>query len=190
MQKIKVIDIQSKPTTKGGTFYTITDEHDTKYGGFISELSEVRKGDVINADIQVKGKYVNILSFEFIEHTVVLETSKLSIYEAAKLTVRLMSSGVISKEEPLGCKVIELCSEAVGAINDLREKAKENIERMVQNMKEPANIQNLLIWCQSHGKKYDKTWLLSNQSLTEEELKNPVNIKKAYQEICNNMGWR
>lgn len=192
MQKIKVTDIQSKPTKSGGTFYTLTDEHNTRYGGFISELSEVRKGDVINVDIQVKGKYVNIVSFEFIERGKTTEklpeTGKLSIYEAAELTVKMMTCGVIDKKEPLGQKVIELCSEAIGAINDLKVKAKENLDRMVQNLKEPVNIQNLLTWCQSHGKEYNRSWLL--EKYPDVDFTTPEGVKKVFDELCEKMGWR
>jgi len=67
MQKIKVTRIETKQVGKGGTMVAIFDEKDTRFSGFHASLQEVIAGDLINAEIQVDGKYNNILSFEFIE---------------------------------------------------------------------------------------------------------------------------
>jgi len=66
-QKIRVSRVESKPVAKGRTMVAVFDEKDTRFSGFHASLQEIIAGDLINAEIQVDGKYNNILSFEFIE---------------------------------------------------------------------------------------------------------------------------
>jgi hypothetical protein len=62
MQKIKVVRAESKPTPKGGTVVAIYDDKNTRFSGFLKELQDVQEGDIIEADIQVDGKYNNIVA--------------------------------------------------------------------------------------------------------------------------------
>lgn len=67
--KIKIVRIERKPTAKGSTMTAIFDDKDTRFSGFAPELMSLKEGDLINAEIEVKGKYNNILSAEVVEHS-------------------------------------------------------------------------------------------------------------------------
>ncbi len=60
MQTIKIDKITSKPTKTGGTFTIITDDKGAKFSGFDVSLSNLKKGDIIEAEIIIDGNYHNI----------------------------------------------------------------------------------------------------------------------------------
>ena len=51
----------------------------------------------------------------------------------------------------------------------------------------PTNIQELLTWASSHGREFNRSWVLKNFSVTEEELKTTKGIEQAYHEILVQM---
>lgn len=69
MQNITIADINIKTGTgeKGDWVNTqITDEAGARYSSFDTKLSKLNKGAVIEAEIEVKGKYLNIKSWNLI----------------------------------------------------------------------------------------------------------------------------
>lgn len=73
MQKIKVAKVSQKPVANGGTMVLVEDDKGARFSGFDKSLQEIKEGDIINAEIQVDGKYNNIKSFELVEHGTLIE---------------------------------------------------------------------------------------------------------------------
>ncbi len=74
MQRINVKRVETKPGKPGvpGILVIIHDDKDAKFSAFsnkVPDLDKVVAGDVISADIQIDGKFANIISFEVIEHS-------------------------------------------------------------------------------------------------------------------------
>jgi hypothetical protein len=68
-QKIKVTKAEHKPVgNKGGSLHAFWDEKNTRFSGFLSELSDVQVGDTIDVEIQADGKYLNITALKGVEH--------------------------------------------------------------------------------------------------------------------------
>ncbi len=67
MQKITIAEVNPKSTKTGGTFYMITDSKGAKFSGFGSELGTYKAGDIIEADIEVDGKYTNIKASHLVQ---------------------------------------------------------------------------------------------------------------------------
>ena len=74
MQKIKVAKVSQKPVANGGTMVLVEDDKGARFSGFDKSLQEIKEGDIINAEIQVDGKYNNIKSFELVEHGTLTKT--------------------------------------------------------------------------------------------------------------------
>jgi hypothetical protein len=73
MQKITVKKVETKPGKAGvpGCLVIIHDEKDAKFSAFtnkVPDLDKVVSGDIIEADIQIDGKFANIISFKVLEH--------------------------------------------------------------------------------------------------------------------------
>lgn len=66
MQRLKVKEV--KPMSKDGTL--LTGEDGTKCSGFLPELKEVKVGDTVELELEVKGRFTNIKSVKVIEHAV------------------------------------------------------------------------------------------------------------------------
>ena len=116
MQRIKVNRVESKPTQKGGTMVAIYDDKNTRFSGSLKELQEVRQGDVIEADIEVGGRYNNITVVKSIQH---IESTLVSVQPCSENptprhpyattdaqvafqgTIELIASKVINSEHPL-----------------------------------------------------------------------------------------
>jgi hypothetical protein len=70
MQKINVKKVECKPG-KTGVLVIVHDDKDAKFSAFtnkVPDLDKVIAGDVIEAEIQIDGKYANIISFKLLEH--------------------------------------------------------------------------------------------------------------------------
>ncbi len=65
MQKVTIKEIS--PSTAENKPTIITDETGAKMSGFLTELKDLNPGDVIEAELQVKGKYTNIIEVKLLE---------------------------------------------------------------------------------------------------------------------------
>ena len=115
MQRIKVKRVESRAMQKGGAMVALYDEKNTRFSGFLKELKDIRDGDTVEADIQVVGRYNNIVSVTAIQHdsdSKLIPTSDVdegsttatSIAEAQtafKGAVDLMATRIINSEHPL-----------------------------------------------------------------------------------------
>jgi len=68
MQKIAIESVETKTGKTGKTFYKITDIKGGEFTSFDTALAILKKGDVIDAEIEVSGKYTNIKSFTVLQH--------------------------------------------------------------------------------------------------------------------------
>jgi hypothetical protein len=68
MQTIKVTKVENSPTQNGGMLYKIEDDKQGHFSGFCKELHEVVIGDILEAEIEVKGRFNNITKVLKIEH--------------------------------------------------------------------------------------------------------------------------
>ncbi|KKK63713.1 hypothetical protein LCGC14_2991490, partial [marine sediment metagenome] len=65
MQKVTIKEIL--PSTAENKPTIITDETGAKMSGFLTELKDLNPGDVIEVELQVKGKYTNIIEVKLLE---------------------------------------------------------------------------------------------------------------------------
>ena len=65
MQKVIIKEISPSTAENKPTY--ITDETGAKMSGFLTELKDLNPGDVIEAELQVKGKYTNIIEVKLLE---------------------------------------------------------------------------------------------------------------------------
>lgn len=68
MQKIIVAKKEMKPSARGGMMVALFDEKGTRFSGFLPELKDVQEGDTVELDIQVDGKYLNIMGAKVLSH--------------------------------------------------------------------------------------------------------------------------
>jgi hypothetical protein len=97
MQKIKVVKIERKPVAKGGTMTALFDDKGTRFSGFISELKEVAEGDLVEAEIEVDGKYNNIKAVKILEHsTTTAQSSDITpTQERASIEAQVAFKGIV-----------------------------------------------------------------------------------------------
>lgn len=67
MQKILVSSVESKPTKTGGTYTKITDDKGAAFSGFDETLAGLKQGDLIEAEVKIEGKYLNITTWKLLE---------------------------------------------------------------------------------------------------------------------------
>ena len=70
MQRITVKSVESKPTKTGNTYTKLTDDKGGVFSGFDVGLSTLAPGAVIDAEIQIDGKYANIKNYTVVSNTV------------------------------------------------------------------------------------------------------------------------
>jgi hypothetical protein len=66
MQRITVAKVERKPTKNGGTYTKITDEKGGTFSGFDEALARLQQGAVLDAEIQIEGKYANIKNYSVV----------------------------------------------------------------------------------------------------------------------------
>ncbi len=126
MQKIVVKEVS--PSTAENKPTIITDETGAKMSGFLAELKDLNPGDVIEAELQVKGKYTNIIEVKLLEKSTSppastgqksdmskedwakkdrIESRSFETQTAFKGIVELLVAKVIKVEDEAGKKAID-----------------------------------------------------------------------------------
>lgn len=65
MQKVRIAKVEPAVGDNKPTW--LTDDKAARMSGFQAGLKDLAPGDLINAELEVKGKYINIISFELLE---------------------------------------------------------------------------------------------------------------------------
>jgi len=68
MQRITIAKVESKPTKTGNTYTKLTGDKGGVFSGFDVGLSILTPGAVIDAEIEVQGKYANIKSYTVVSN--------------------------------------------------------------------------------------------------------------------------
>jgi hypothetical protein len=200
-QQIKVAEVFTKPTAKGGLFVKVTDDKGASFSGFDEGLAKLNKGDVIQAEIVIEGKYTNIKSWTLAEKAEAPKTpapatpapsgSRETSIEAqvvAKIISDLLANGIIDLnhkwakglgnyiEARIPCKESEEATkpELVQAIENLTGAKAE----LLPKLETAGDLANAIT---KFGKDYTPSWIC--QQLGVERLAQIADRKAAYSQL-------
>ena len=119
MQKITIVEAVTKITTKGHTLTTITDDKGAKFSSFEESARLLAKGDIIEADVEVKGEYINLVKWQVLTAAVITDPGLLappamSLSEIrlrkAEMVCQLWIAGKLADDHPLVQRVTDWLS--------------------------------------------------------------------------------
>jgi hypothetical protein len=65
-ETLTVADITTKQTATGGLLVSVTDTEGRKVAGFDKKLATLKPGDIIEAEIALRGNFTNIVSWHMV----------------------------------------------------------------------------------------------------------------------------
>jgi hypothetical protein len=153
--KIKVIRVETF-NTKNGTGTAIFDAKNTRFSGFHATLHDIQPGDTIDADIEIDGKYNNIVAVkEIIKGTpesqaeaaavnatnATVERASIEAQVAAKIGADLLVAKVINLNHDLAQATIHWTLQKLGKYCS-KEKPLEVVPKPIEDDRLPADIKN------------------------------------------------
>lgn len=121
MQKITVAKVSSKPTSTGRTLITITDNSGALFSTFDTHALELNKGDVIEAEVKIKGQFHNLDEFNVLSQaqpspgipTAIKAITQSEItLRKAEIVAQLWAADKLNEEHPLVARLLTWLAQA------------------------------------------------------------------------------
>ncbi|KKM27109.1 hypothetical protein LCGC14_1578040 [marine sediment metagenome] len=203
MQMITIKEIT--PSTAENKPTIIVDDTGAKMSGFDFTLKDLNPGDVIEAELQIKGKYTNILNFNMLkkntepikpkeEMTTDMWAEKDRITRASiegQVAMKCYTELVVAKIDnipdllldALTAKIKGFMRESNGNLQELKKEAPHAGGKEEETV--PHNIQAFYNYLAKKGKEYTPSWFKSSFGFTDADLQTEEGIAKALNAVKN-----
>jgi hypothetical protein len=197
MQKITIAEVKPSDGEKKPT--VVTDTTGAKMSGFDTGLKILNAGDVIEAELEVKGKYTNIKSFTIVKKATQAETASISSCRdasieaqvAAKIGGELLAAGIITPSDQLGHMTLAWSVHKLGSVGAAKQpdktQGKPGVEELFPEDPIPSTVQELCSWAAGHGKTCTPSWIC--KELNVKAVTDITDFKQAYETLKTNAGW-